>query len=420
MKNKIKLFIYTLIGISLPFLIRTTLYTYTIRNINSPYATIYLHSLDIILLFIFVYLFWKTKRFPLSRSKIVDKLWITLFFWIFIQLLWAQYPLITWFWGVRFYFGIGLIWYIRELGVFRQEINYIFKGFFIGMLGQALIVVMQIWLQKNIGLPLVVESTLSPEIAGVAKVSILDNIIIRGYGTFPHPNILAFSGILALLLLYTKEFTTKLSIWIYLATLAFAGTVDHHILTSIQAFILSILVGIQLVYGDNLKVSRPLRQIFIVAFHTIIILSFSKTALTLLLLLDFIYLTSLSRKWMFHVEQFQNKLKSLLRLLFNSMAVAGILILWILPYRQIIDTIMKRGLYLQDAVEMIYSNLWLGVGLGQYVVNLPSDREIWQYEPVHNATLLLLSEVGLIGGVLVLLIIGLEWYTLQYGYKKQG
>jgi hypothetical protein len=418
MWNKIKLFIYIIIGVSFPFLIRTTLFSYTIRNINSPYTTIYLHSLDLVLFLIFAHLFWQTKRFPLSSQKIVDKLWITVLFWIFFQLVWAKYPLISWFWGLRVYLLVGITWYIRRFKSFQKEISYIAKGFIIGMLGQALIVIMQVWLQSNTGLPVVVEPTLSPEIGGVAKVSILDSVIIRGYGTFPHPNILAFAAVLALILLYAKEFKKKLAIWAYIVSLVIVGFVDHYILTSIQALVLSLFTGLQLISSRNIEFSQIFRQIFIFILHIIIILSFSKTALVVLLFLDFIYLTIVYKKSMFYVEQFQNKLKSLPRLILNSIAIAGILFLWILPYQQILETIVKRGVYIQDAVNIIYANLWLGVGLGQYVGNLSDNREIWQYEPVHNVALLLFSEVGVIGGLMLLVIIGLECYTLRYGHKK--
>lgn len=419
MRNKIKLLICVLIGLSIPFLIRTTILAYPIAGVNSPYLTIYLHSLDIILALIFGYLVWSGKKFPFSSPKIVDKLWITLFFWIFMQLLWAQYPLITWVWGVRLYLLAGIIRHIIRSREFIKEITWIGRGFVIGMLGQALIVMTQMLLQKNIGLPLVVESTLSRELAGVAKVSILDNILIRAYGTFPHPNILAFAGIMALILVYTRVVGQKQAVMLYILTLVMAGMFDHYILTSIQSIIIVGLVGISLNLNIKLDFTQNINKIIITLLHILIILAFSKLALVLLLIIDCIYLTYFWNKKMFYVEQFQNKLKSLPRIIINSVALIGIAILWILPYQQILDTILKRIFYLQDAFVIIQSNLLLGVGLGQYVVNLSENREFWQYEPVHNVLVLLLSELGLIGSSILLVIIGIGCYTLQYGYKKQ-
>jgi hypothetical protein len=408
-----------LIGLSIPFLVRTTILAYPIAGVNSPYLTIYLHSLDIILALIFGLLAWRNKSFPLNGGNFVDKLWITLFFWIFLQILWSEYPLISWVWGVRLYLLVGILWYIIRLKNFNRQIELISRGFVIGMLGQALIVITQMILQKNIGLPLVVEPVLSRELAGVAKVSILDNILIRGYGTFPHPNILAFAGIMALILVYKKIIGNKLAIIIYVLTLFVVGMFDHYILTSIQALVIGVLVGIILKYSIKVDFTNILNRILIILLHILVLMSFSKLALTLLFIVDYIYLTSLFDRKMFYVEQFKNKIKSLPRIIINIGSGVGIIILWILPYQQILGTVFKRVFYLQDAVNMIKSNLWFGVGLGQYIANLSSNREFWQYEPIHNVLLLLLSELGLIGMFILMAIIVIGCYTKQYGYKKQ-
>lgn len=418
MRNKIKLLICVLIGLSIPFLVRTTILAYPIAGVNSPYLTIYLHSLDIILVSFFGLLAWRNKSFPLSSPKIVDKLWITLFFWIFLQLLWAEYPLISWVWGGRLYLLVGILWYVSRSREFVSEIIWISRGFVIGMLGQALIVITQMILQKNIGLPLVVEPTLSRELAGVAKVSILDNVWIRGYGTFSHPNILAFAGITALILVYKKIIGNKSAVILYALTLFAVGMFDHYIMTSIQAIIITGLVGISLNLNIKLDFAHSINKIIIILLHILIILSFSKLALALLLIVDFMYLTSLFDKKMFYVEQFKNKIKSLPRIIINIGACVGIIMLWTLPYQQILDTILKRVFYLHDAVNMIKSNLWFGVGLGQYVANLSVNREFWQYEPVHNVLVLLLSELGLVGVFILIAIIVMGCYNTQYGYKK--
>ena len=419
MKSKIKVFIYTIIGISLPFLIRTTLFSYTIRNIKSPYTTIYLHSLDIAVLLVCLLLFWKTKKLPFSGYKIVDKLWISLFCLILVQVLWTKYPLISWAWAVRFYLGASVIWYINRFQYLAKDLKYIIKGLFIGMLIQAIIVVIQFSLQKNIGLPIVVEPVLSTQLSGIAKVNVFDNTLIRGYGTFPHPNILGFSGILALIVLYATKLGKGVSMMIYLFTLILTGFIDHYIVTSIQAFSITIFTGLQLLYGNYIKLIKPFSRVLVLALHILILLSFSKTALTLLLLIDFVYLTFVARKSLFHVEQFQNKLKSIARIINNTLAIIGIMFLWILPYQQILDTIATRILYIKDSVQIISMNLWFGVGIGQYVFSLSSNRELWQYEPVHNIFLLLLSELGLINFSLLVVVISVECYTYIYGYKKQ-
>lgn len=418
MQNKIKLFIYTIIGLSLPFLIRTTLFSYSIRNINSPYATIYLHSIDLILITIWIAIFYKIRKLPFSGQNFVDKLWISLIFFIFLQVLWAKYPLLAWVWGLRIYCVLSLIWYVSRFRALAKNLKYIINGLLIGMSAQAIIAIIQFYLQKNIGLPIVIEPVLSSELAGVAKISILDNNCIRAYGTFPHPNILGFVGILSLLLIYASKLGKKISILLYSLIMLIVGFVDHYILTSIQALSIAVLAGLQLLYGVYINFNRFIKVFLIFILHILIVLTFSKTAFILLLTLDILYLTRLVRKTMFHVEQFQNKLKSIPRIVLNSIALGGILMLWTLPYQSILETLTKRILYIEDAIRIIQSNLWLGIGLGQYVVNLSDTRELWQYEPVHNVFLLAVSELGLIGFLLLIAIIIIECYNYIYGYKK--
>jgi O-antigen ligase len=119
------------------------------------------------------------------------------------------------------------------------------------------------------------------------------------------------------------------------------------------------------------------------------------------------------------VEQFQNNIRSIGRIVLRVGALGILLITLIIPYPQIIATISKRINYIVDAWQMIMNNWFWGVGLGQYVANLPSGgRELWQYEPVHNIVLLLWSEIGLMGLGLLIVIMILEYYTSVYGYKK--
>jgi hypothetical protein len=366
-----------------------------------------------------VFFYWKTKKLPFSDIKNVDKLWITLFFLIFLQLFWVKYPLLTWVFGMRFYLGLALIWYISKFQYLVKDLKFVINGFFIGMLAQAIIVVSQFGLQQNLGLPFVVEPVLSNSIAGVAKVDIFNNTFIRAYGTFPHPNVLGYVGLLALILLYSQKLGRKLSLIIYSATIIIAGLIDHYILTSIQAFGISIFTAIYLLYSRLDGFGQVFSKFIILILHLLILFSFSKTAIALILMLDLVYLTRLTKKPMFHVEQFQRILKSLPRLFVNAMSVSGIIFLWMIPYAQIIDTITKRFLYLQDAFQMIGSNLFFGVGLGQYVVNLSSNRELWQYEPVHNIFLLLFSELGVFIFILLIVILCIECYNYVYEYKKQ-
>ena len=408
-----------LIGISIPFLIRTTLVSYPLQGVNSPYLTIYLYGLDILLFLIWGYLMFITKKPPFSYGNIVDKLWVILFFYIFLRGIFTEYPLISWTYGLRFYLGISIVWYISRLQNWAKVLAFITQGFVIGMLGQSLIVIMQIILQKNLNLPLVVEPALSPLLAGISKTILNGDVFIRAYGTFPHPNILAFAALMALLIVYTTVFTRKQASIIYGLILVSAGFIDHYLITSIQAFVIAILTGLYIRYGKNIQFPRWFTQLSILALHSIILLTFSKLALILIILLDVIYLTMLRNSQLFHMEQFQNNMRTVGRIVLRAIIVGSLLITLIIPYTQIVATISKRIYYIEDALQIITNNWFWGVGLGQYVASLPdAGREFWQFEPVHNIFLLIWSEIGLMGMALLITIIILEYYARIYGYKR--
>lgn len=418
MQNKIKLFIYTSIGVSIPFLIRTTLYSYSIRNINSPYLTVYFNSLDLVLVFLFFVGLYKSKTIPFSADKIVDKLWISLFLLIFIRVFFVEYSIISWVWGVRLFLGFGWLWYVFRFKCLASELKLLAGGLILGMFGQFIVASVQFTVQQNIGLPLVTEPVISSAVAGVAKVDILNNILVRAYGTFPHPNILGFISILALLVLYRQFLSKKLSIIIFIFIIFSSAMIDHYIITSIQAYLATLIVGAYIFHNETLTLSPRLKALLILTFHILTLIVFSKWALIVLFFMDSLYLTSLQKISLFHVEQFQNIKFLFTKAFINSASLVGGFLLLLLPYQQIVDTITKRGGYVKDSILIIQSNLWLGVGLGQYVSNLSDNREFWQYEPVHNVFLLILSEIGFFGVGIVLMILLYLCYNYIYGYKK--
>jgi hypothetical protein len=67
---------------------------------------------------------------------------------------------------------------------------------------------------------------------------------------------------------------------------------------------------------------------------------------------------------------------------------------------------------------MIQQSPWVGVGVGNYLANLPKflkNNYIFWLQPVHNIFLLLVSEVGILGlmGVIALLVKKIKWENLD-------
>lgn len=70
--------------------------------------------------------------------------------------------------------------------------------------------------------------------------------------------------------------------------------------------------------------------------------------------------------------------------------------------------INERIVLAKLAVEMWKSNPLFGIGLGNFITALPktglSNNVIWLLQPVHNIYLLILSETGLVGFILLFVL----------------
>jgi O-antigen ligase len=65
--------------------------------------------------------------------------------------------------------------------------------------------------------------------------------------------------------------------------------------------------------------------------------------------------------------------------------------------------LLKRGQLNLAALKMIKDSPLVGVGLGNFLVNLPNyqkNNQIFWFQPVHNIILLLISEIGLLGVII--------------------
>ncbi len=321
------------------------------------------------------------------------------------------------------------------------SVTLIISGFI-----QSIIAIGQFISQSSLRLTFLWESQFSAFQAGVAKIILLDQVFIRSYGLFPHPNILAvFLAVTIILtlrqwfILHQKMFHVEQSD--LLAENVPRGTLDRPrvILGNFLKYVYSFLTA-----GKNL----PNDKIMFHVEHSVIIvkialavqvfgflLAFSKGGfLGLLLGLIYIFCKLLSlrlrvsptknvprgtlefkqefywykcstwNKWsrglkMFHVEQ----LPDYIGLLVFGM-VAGVLIGTINWYFFLIQPIKERFILQQWAFLLFKENPILGSGIAQSVYhmqNFASEKlAVWQFQPVHNVFLLISTELGILGCLL--------------------
>jgi len=242
---------------------------------------------------------------------------------------------------------------------------------------QSIFVFLQIIAQKSIGLSWLKESIISTDIDGVAEIVLNGKVWLRAYGLLPHPNVLG--GLL---------------VFSIIATLVYA-----------KVFYFSEIVPRGTISGENEnKIVPP-------ASTRECLLSSTRGGR------GTINSTG--------AEQFTiNRQQA-----FGYLGLFGVKILIMFIFIIAFFVFIKPDFYsfvgrsIEDRVSFInvsrgtfIDNPWLGIGSGQYVLNLPDldDNLKWQFQPVHNTFFLILNEYG----IFVLLAFLVFLYKVFYFFEN--
>jgi len=206
---------------------------------------------------------------------------------------------------------------------------------------------------------------------GIAQMSVANNGIVRAYGTFSHPNSLA--GFLLVSLILWIKFKSSPNLFHNLPLspfltrggsvlwwgVAWFGIIGIILTGSRTIWILSIVSAIWLLWG-KVKEIKNKRKIFFL----------------IIALLFMVY-----------------------KMIDYNYPIGSFLGGWDE------NGWLKRGQLNLASIEMIKKSPLFGVGVGNFLVNLPDyqkNNQIFWFQPVHNIGLLLMSEVGIIGVVILI------------------
>lgn len=235
------------------------------------------------------------------------------------------------------------------------KLETVIKVFIASVSFQAFVGIFQYIKQGSIGLHFLGETYISPDSYGIAKINLEDSTLIRPYGTFPHPNMLA-GYLLAGMLLTFHRIRNKEYLCYPLLFLQ-AG-----------AFVLAF--------------SRGAFLALLVAFFVYI--SVKETRISLKYILLFFSML------VFFAVLFNFEETLISRILFTDIA-----------------SFDERVFYFNISKWMFYQNP-LGSGLGNFTLMMPdfinTKLDPWMYQPVHNIYMLLLNEVGIQGVITFLMI----------------
>lgn len=340
----------------------------------------------------------------------------------------------------------------------------------------SIVAIAQFLAQHSIGVRFLGESIIGTDISGVAKLVIGENIVLRAYGLMPHPNILGGLLLVTIVLtilglkmaqddylgrlrsrnskkLFHVEQLQKLVFHFglffrRLSASFFALFVRRRVLVESKESGEIVPRGTNNYKNESKNVSRGTfadngctqariktlispniyqSKYLVVIFGLLLIqimallLTFSKSAIGgLVVALAYIYASNKRTtgyfsgvmKKMFHMEHFPSQS-------FVFVGMVGFAILaGIFLGKYIWFSIEERLVGFFFSIETIFTHSLFGVGVGQFVPELwrtYPDLPVWQYQPVHNLFLLIWSELGVVGLVLFLMLLGKVLFMNRWG-----
>lgn len=371
----------------------------------------------------------------ISEKKYSGNLQICLFllglfnFWLFIDLfIHPDYFEISLYQNIKmFEFSFLFLYVILNL---RSTKRLVSSLKFIALSGiiQSLVGILQFlnqhsifnssFFQKFTGEPII-----SNKMLGSAKIIFEDEKILRAYGTLPHPNILA--GFLI--------FTIFITIYLYIqhksCNMSILST-KHEYRNTLYVFCQGFIAHFPWIASISLQVIA-------------LILTFSRSAwLAFCISAIILFATSISYRSIVSREtiSFESIIHSLYGTLNNPRfniyhglcsisLIIGFVVIVYFPYfnsrftENLINTnsyfpsnyaVNDRLFFNNVSRETISANILTGSGLGTSIFQINSyltknainkKLQYWQYQPDHNTYFLIVSEIGIIGMVLLLLLI---------------
>jgi O-antigen ligase len=380
-----RVFFY-LFFVFLPFRIDALVFTSKIYESGffNPYTSFFIYLSDVCLIFSLLFLalayVFKDKKINLQkiRDKFKSKLLIFAFVFLVLNicsLIFSVSPLNSIFYNIRIleFFIVFLL--LAKNFVNIKRLLYIFIGI---MSFQALIGILQFFMQKSVGLSFLGESVISNELLGVAKINLGNLKILRIYGLFPHPNV--FAGFLVFTIFFIIYFLKNASKRInVLFSILLSLCVVALLFTFSRTAIIALCAGL-ILYFFLIKKKISLKKFILILVGFFI-----------LFLIFNIILVNL--KW-------------------NTSFDIG-------------NSLSERLDYLGLSYDLYLKNPF-GVGIGNFTNVMseikPYAAEPWLIQPVHNIYLLLANEIGIQGALsfvlLFLCVIGFLFKQLKEKYNN--
>lgn len=272
-----------------------------------------------------------------------------------VGIFFSQSPLNGWYMFLKILEFVFFGWYVSRQ---KNLSPLIFWAFFLGIGMEGILGILQFFHQGSMqgiwyffGERLY--SALTP---GIANATIHGQLVLRPYGTFPHPNVFAGYLVIALLFFF---------VWIWKVAEKWQ----------------KILSFIIFIFGS-----------------LVLFLTLSRVAIVVFIVLVFVYLLTKLHKQRIWI------LFGICILLFGILLSNPLLGGRFFDIRGYVESITIRDMLLMSSWWMFVAHPLLGVGLGNFLPSLPSylphNLLFGLLQPVHNIFLLILAETGIFGFII--------------------
>jgi O-antigen ligase len=333
------------------------------------------------------------------NQNIIHNSYIIIFLigFIVLNVLFSQTPQVAIYkWIKLFEFGLFGLYIVKT----KPNLSIISFLLSVAIIYSSIIAIFQFYFQHSLGgiIWWLGERTFNLNTPGIARFNLClgkdCREVLRSYGTFPHPNVLGGFLVVSLILIINQlvnqisnikyqilnmHFKYQIVCWTYIAS-GFLGFIGLILTFSRSAWGVGI-AGLLIVV---------LKQHYPGYF-------FNKFKLSEL-----------------KIKNYELRAKLLFIIFLILIPVSYFLIQLGATINLNSESLVVRNELNLASLNMFVHSPILGVGLGNYLVNLPNylvKHQVYFIQPVHNIYLLLLSEVGFVGvGLLVMIII----FALKY------
>ncbi len=326
-----------------------------------------LYITDILFILLLAVFFVRKVSFFRTTRKTTYSLFLLLF--IIINITFAQSPQ-EGFYGFFKLFEIGFLTYYTG-NILRTNLKIILFPLTFGIILESVLATVQFSIQSSLNgiFYYLGERTFTAITPGIANASINGQLLLRPYGTFSHPNVLAGYLVIGMTILCSQFFMYPQN--------TVHGEDGYRSMVKRLFFIITLLTG---TIGVCLTLSR------------VAILVWGFVCMFLL------------------IRYFQKKLftKKILLIIHGLLIIFVITLFTISPlvprFSQLTlqdESVVLREQLALDALIMLFSHPVFGVGLNNFLIALPhydvSRGSVFSIQPVHNIFLLIGAETGFIG-----------------------